>query len=68
MAAGRGITEDELYRIRYGSMLHAASEPGVFDHPGATRAEVGEAVGLAPYPTDILLTSPRGLELVVNPA
>jgi hypothetical protein len=64
MAAGRGITEDELYRIMYGSMLHAASELGVFDYPGATRAEVG----LAPYPTDILLTGPRGLELVVNPA
>jgi SAM-dependent methyltransferase len=74
MAAGRGITEDELYRIMYGSiafeMLHAASRLGVFDwlgaHPGATRAEVGEAVGLAPYPTDILLTGLRGLELVVD--
>ncbi|ONI86903.1 hypothetical protein ALI144C_09595 [Actinosynnema sp. ALI-1.44] len=74
MSAGSEITEDQLYRIMYGSiafeMLHAASELGVFDclarTPGAGTLDVGEAIGLDPYPCDILMTGLRGLGLVLG--
>ncbi|WP_076986372.1 methyltransferase [Actinosynnema sp. ALI-1.44] len=74
MSADRGITEDQLYRIMYGSiafeMLHAASELGVFDHlgrnPGSSTQDIATALGIAPYPCDILLTGLRGLELVLG--
>ncbi|TCO56077.1 methyltransferase [Actinocrispum wychmicini] len=74
MAAGRGVTEDELYRIMYGAiafeMLHAGWAVGVFDHlgrhPGATTAQVAEALGLQRYPCDVLVTGLRGLELVLG--
>lgn len=69
-----GISENELYRLMYGSiafeMLHAASVLGVFDHvaahPGTTAAQLGEALGLAPYPCDILVTGLRGLDLLLG--
>jgi SAM-dependent methyltransferase len=74
MSAGPSITEDQLYRIMYGSiafeMLHAASVLGVFDYlarnPDAGTPDVGEAVGLDPYPCDILMTGLRGLGLVLG--
>jgi SAM-dependent methyltransferase len=72
MTTDRGITEDQLYRIMYGSiafqMLYAASELGIFDHlsrnPGATAAQVAESTGIHQYPCDILLTGLRGLGMV----
>jgi ubiquinone/menaquinone biosynthesis C-methylase UbiE len=74
MTTDRGITEDQLYRIMYGSiafqMLYAGSELGIFDHlsrhPGATAAEVAESTGIRPYPCDILLTGLRGLGMIVG--
>lgn len=74
MTTDRGITEDQLYRIMYGSiafqMLYAGSELGVFDHlsrhPGATAAQVAESTGIQQYPCDILLTGLRGLGMVLG--